>query len=204
MKDNKLIFEINRIGQLMGTNKELPLIVEVNLWFRLLTKASFSNVDDLIKIFRTRVGPNISAKEIDDLIKELGNSITQSEKITLKNALVNHLDGLKSKVLDAGGGIDPETGNIKNPKEEEKVFELMVGGNKNGEAYKLVPLFNTYIQEKPTSKLTKEWVEKIALGNAKLFASELSPEKFKEYVELRQKVYDYHIAKKQTTKQTII
>ena len=96
MKDNKLIFEINRIGQLMGTNKELPLIVEVNLWFRLLTKASFSNVDDLIKIFRTRVGPNISAKEIDDLIKELGNSITQSEKTSLKNALVSHLDDINS------------------------------------------------------------------------------------------------------------
>lgn len=96
MKDNKLIFEINRIGQLMGTNKELPLIVEVNLWFRLLTKTSFSNVDDLIKIFRTRVGPNISAKEIDDLIKELGNSITQSEKTSLKNALVSHLDDINS------------------------------------------------------------------------------------------------------------
>ena len=92
MKDNKLIFEINRIGQLMGSNKELPLIVEVNLWLRLLNKYSFSNVDDLIKIFRTRVGPNISAKEIDDLIKELGNSITQAEKTSLKNALVSHLD----------------------------------------------------------------------------------------------------------------
>lgn len=96
MKDNKLIFEINRIGQLMGTNKELPLIVEVNLWFRLLTKTSFSNVDDLIKIFRTRVGPNISAKEIDDLIKELGSSITQAEKNSLKNALVSHLDEINN------------------------------------------------------------------------------------------------------------
>ena len=47
-------------------------------------------------------------------------------------------------------------------------------------------------QEKPTSKLTKEWVEKIALGNAKLFASELSPEKFREYTSLREEVYKFH------------
>ena len=92
MKDNKLIFEINRIGQLMGTNKELPLIVEVNLWFRLLTKTSFSNVDDLIKIFRTRVGPNISAKEIYDLIKELGNMYAM--QLFLNSKINEHLERL--------------------------------------------------------------------------------------------------------------
>jgi len=94
MKDNKLIFEINRIGQLMGTNKELPLIVEVNLWLRFLTKANFSNVDDLIRIFKTKVGSDITSKEIDDLIKELGTSITPAEKIALKNSLVSHLDDI--------------------------------------------------------------------------------------------------------------
>ena len=91
---------------------------------------------------------------IDERIKDLPNPAAYVDVLRrandvrkLSDALVNHLDGLKGKVLEAGGGIDPETGNIKNPKEEEKVFELMVGGNKSGEAYKLVPLFNTYIQE---------------------------------------------------------
>ena len=67
--------------------------------------------------------------------------------LTISIFYLNHLDGLKSKVLESGGGIDPETGNIKNPKEEEKVFELMVGSNKSGEAYKLVPLFEAFIQQ---------------------------------------------------------
>ena len=92
-------------------------------------------------------------------------------------------------------------------KKRERIYtpdEVFYIFQKTLDGWKTIKIFNTYIQEKPTSKLTKEWVEKIALGNAKLFESELSPEKFKEYVELRQKVYDYHIAKKQTTKQTII
>ena len=91
---------------------------------------------------------------IDERIKDLPNPAAYVDVLRRANdvrkisdALVNHLDGLKGKVLEAGGGIDPETGNIKNPKEEEKVYELMVGGSKSGEAYKLVPLFNTYIQE---------------------------------------------------------
>jgi hypothetical protein len=93
MKDNRLIFEINRIGQLMGSNKELSLIVEGPVWLTRLTKLSFSNVDDLIKIFKTNVG-DITSKNIDELITELGTSITPAEKIALKNSLVSHLDDI--------------------------------------------------------------------------------------------------------------
>ncbi|MHA8051117.1 gliding motility protein GldM [Aquirufa sp. ROCK-SH2] len=64
----------------------------------------------------------------------------------ISDELINHLDAVKSKVIEVGGGIDPETGNIKNPKEEEKVYELMIGSNKSGEAYKLVPLFEQYLK----------------------------------------------------------
>ncbi len=91
---------------------------------------------------------------IDERIKDLPNPAAYADVLKRANevrrisdALVNHLDGIKSKVLESGGGIDPETGNIKNPKEEEKVYELMVGANKAGEAYKLVPLFENYIKE---------------------------------------------------------
>lgn len=91
---------------------------------------------------------------IDERIKDLPNPAAYADVLKRANevrrisdALVNHLDGIKSKVLESGGGIDPETGNIKNPKEEEKVYELMVGANKSGEAYKLVPMFDTFIKE---------------------------------------------------------
>jgi len=35
-------------------------------------------------------------------------------------------------------------------------------------------------------------VEKIATGNCKIFENELSKEKYTYYVNLREKVYDYH------------
>ena len=91
---------------------------------------------------------------IDERIKDLPNPAAYVDVLRrandvrkLSDALVNHLDELKGKVLEAGGGIDPETGNIKNPKEEEKIYEIMVGGAKQGEAYKLIPLFDKYIKD---------------------------------------------------------
>ena len=91
---------------------------------------------------------------IEERIKDLPNPGAYADVVKranevrrLADALVNHLDALKSQILEAGGGIDPETGNIKNPKEEEKVFTLMVGANKSGEAYKLEAMFSKYVQD---------------------------------------------------------
>jgi hypothetical protein len=91
---------------------------------------------------------------IQERIKDLPNPDAYADVLKRANevkreadALVGHLESLKSQVLETGGGIDPETGNIKNPKEEEKVFSLMVGSNKSGEAYKLVGLFDAYVKK---------------------------------------------------------
>ncbi len=91
---------------------------------------------------------------IEERIKDLPNPAAYADILKRANevkkeadALVGHLESLKSKVLETGGGIDPETGNIKNPKEEEKVYSLMVGSNKSGEAYKLVGLFDAYVKK---------------------------------------------------------
>ena len=91
---------------------------------------------------------------IDERIKDLPNPAAYAEILARANevrriadALVNHMDGLKGLVIEAGGGIDPETGNIKNPKEEEKVYELMVGANNGGEGYKLAKMFDQYVKD---------------------------------------------------------
>ena len=91
---------------------------------------------------------------IETRIKDLPNPAAYMDVLKRANevrkiadALFNHLDDIKSKVIETGGGIDPETGNIKNPKEEEKVYDLMVGANKSGMAYKLIPMFEGYIQQ---------------------------------------------------------
>jgi gliding motility-associated protein GldM len=71
------------------------------------------------------------------------NQANEVRKIA--DEMVAYLEDIKGKVAEAGGGFD-ETGNIRNPKEEEKIVNLMVGsGNsKNGLAYPLKDKLNTY------------------------------------------------------------
>jgi gliding motility-associated protein GldM len=91
---------------------------------------------------------------IEERIKDLPNPAAYADVLRKANEvrritdlLVSHIENVKGKVLEAGGGIDPQTGNIKNPKEEEKIYELMVGGSKQGEAYKLIPMFDKYLKD---------------------------------------------------------
>lgn len=56
----------------------------------------------------------------------------------------NYIGSLKQEVINAGGGLDAETGGVKNPSEEEKVAILMVGANKNGKGYELKKKLNDF------------------------------------------------------------
>ena len=72
--------------------------------------------------------------------------LNQADEVR-KNAtdIINELNALKQEIVTkAGGGLNEE-GAIKNPQEEGKVAELMVGGNKNGKAYKLQTSLNNYV-----------------------------------------------------------
>ncbi|MCE7043383.1 gliding motility protein GldM [Dyadobacter sp. CY312] len=58
--------------------------------------------------------------------------------------IINELNALKQQIItEAGSGLNEE-GGIKNPQEEGKVAELMVGGQKNGKAYKLKQSLNGF------------------------------------------------------------
>lgn len=60
--------------------------------------------------------------------------------------LMTYINGLKDQIInEAGGGIDPETGGIKNLAEEEKVASLMVGASKNGKGYELRTKLDAYV-----------------------------------------------------------
>ena len=64
----------------------------------------------------------------------------------LTSGVIGEIDALKQRIItEAGGGLD-ELGNIKNLSEEEKVAQIMVGGNHNGQAYKLQKDLNAYLQ----------------------------------------------------------
>lgn len=64
------------------------------------------------------------------------------------------------------------------------------------EGWKTIKIYNTIIQNNPNSLVNKKNVENISTGNSKVYESELCTEKYKYYLELRQKVYDFHKNKK--------
>lgn len=53
------------------------------------------------------------------------------------------------------------------------------------EGWKTIKIYNTIIQQDPNSGVTKKKVEVIATGNCKVYDSELSEERYKRYLELR-------------------
>ena len=121
--------------------------------------SSNQNNNGVVDAIKKKVADSPNPSEYADIIKKAD----EVRKIT--GALVAEIDGIKAKVIEAGGGIDPETGTIANPKEEEKVYEQMVGPSKNGLAYGLKTKLDQYIVEvaKFTEKKKTE-IKPLALG----------------------------------------
>lgn len=66
------------------------------------------------------------------------------------------------------------------------IFEKLLEG------WKTIRIYNTLIQTNPNSNVDKKKVEVISTGNCKVFEKELDPERYKYYLELREKVYEFH------------
>jgi len=64
------------------------------------------------------------------------------------------------------------------------------------EGWKTIRIYNTIIQNNPNSEILKKNVENISTGNSKVYENELPSERYNYYLELRNKVYQYHINKK--------
>ena len=60
------------------------------------------------------------------------------------------------------------------------------------EGWKTIKIYNTMIQQNSNSGVDKKKVEVIATGNSKLFEKELPLERYQYYLELREKVYEFH------------
>ena len=69
------------------------------------------------------------------------------------------------------------------PDEVIFIFEKVLEG------WKTIRIYNTIIQQNPSSGIDKKWVENIATGNCKIFENELATDRFKYYSELREKIY---------------
>ena len=59
------------------------------------------------------------------------------------------------------------------------------------EEWRTIKIFNTIIQQNPSSLVDKKKVETISTGNCKVYPSELSEERYNYYCNLREKVYSY-------------
>jgi hypothetical protein len=66
------------------------------------------------------------------------------------------------------------------------IFEKFIEG------WTTIRIYNTIIQNDKNSSVDKKKVETIVSGNCKVYENELSSEKYKQYLELREKVYEIH------------
>lgn len=78
------------------------------------------------------------------------------------------------------------------PEEVIFIFEKILEG------WKTIRIYNTIIQTNPKSNVQKKHVENISTGNCKIYQNEVDEEKYYNYQLLREKVYQYHINKKQS------
>lgn len=93
-------------------------------------------------------------KGISERIKDLPNPGAYAEIIkkaaavrSLADGMVSDIEAVKSKVIDGSGGYDAETGQLKDIKNTEIVHHIMIGANKNGEAYKLAGSMEAFRQK---------------------------------------------------------
>ena len=70
------------------------------------------------------------------------------------------------------------------------IFEKFIEG------WSTIRIYNTIIQNNSESQVSKKKVETIVSGNCKIYETELSNEKYKYYLELREKIYEIHKNKK--------
>ena len=57
------------------------------------------------------------------------------------------------------------------------------------EGWKTIRIYNTIIQNNPTSNIDKKITENVATGNCKAYETELTKERYEYYNELREKIY---------------
>jgi gliding motility-associated protein GldM len=111
--------------------------------------------------------------------------LNQADEVRKNSAnIINEINALKQEIITSAGGGLNEQGGIKNPEEEGKVAELMIGGNKkNGKAYKLKQSLDSYTTQLSQMNPTK--FQSIALdGKDDPVTKTSSDQRNKDFAEL--------------------
>src|SRR5690606_33988074 len=106
--------------------------------------------DSLMDVNRKTITNNTNIKNsIEAAVAKAGNRaadkkvVDDAALVRSKTAeIIKYLDGTRQKLIDGSGGM--ENGNYKDPNAEDKVANMMIGPNKNGEAYKMKDRLNEY------------------------------------------------------------
>ncbi|NJO01209.1 MAG: gliding motility protein GldM [Bacteroidia bacterium] len=140
----------------------------INLMYLVLTallalQVSSSIVDKFVflnqsleySLQRSRSASESALEALRKKVSEEGNpseglkAIRQAEALRKETAqIIGYIDRIKRNLIEqAGGGIDPKTGSVKNPKEETKVETYMIGSENtnSGMAYHLEKKLNEYV-----------------------------------------------------------
>jgi gliding motility-associated protein GldM len=149
----------------MAGMKETPRQKMIGMMYLVLTALLALQVSDaLLQKFvllnnsletanTSSVQKNIATIEgMKELLKRSSNQANDAQYITqaqevhkLADAMVGEMDNLKSMIIDKTGGYDKETGALVGMKETEQVYELMIGGKKQGLAYGLKTKLDDYV-----------------------------------------------------------
>ncbi|MBC7568619.1 MAG: gliding motility protein GldM [Spirosoma sp.] len=150
----------------MAGTKETPRQKMIGMMYLVLTallalQVTSAILDKFVLLNNSLEASTFSANRVNEstvgniraTVEKSGNRpadvaiVQQADEVRkLTAGIISQIDGLKQRIItEAGGGLD-ELGNIKNLSEEEKVAQVMVGGNHNGQAYKLQKDLNGYLQ----------------------------------------------------------
>jgi gliding motility-associated protein GldM len=149
----------------MAGMKETPRQKMIGMMYLVLTALLALQVSDaLLQKFvllnnsletanTSSVQKNIATIEgMKELLKRSSNQANDAQYITqaqevhkLADAMVGEMDNLKSQIIDKTGGYDKETGALVGMKETEQVYEIMIGGKKQGLAYGLKTKLDEYV-----------------------------------------------------------
>jgi len=132
-----------------------------------------------------------TVENIRDKVEKSGNRafevaiVKQAEDVRkIASGMISEIDAIKSQIAtEAGGGIDPETGKVKNPNEEDKVAIYMIGPSKNGKAYDLKNKLNGFVEQ--MNKLSGTSFAPLALdGKEDPLAKRDKDQRTKDFAEL--------------------
>jgi gliding motility-associated protein GldM len=171
----------------MAGGKESPRQKMINMMYLVLTamlaiQVSNSILQKFLTIDKSLVASNSQANtsngriimSMQEAVDNAGNKpeykvlLTQADSVrAATNSLNGYIDELRNRIImEAGGGLDPETNQIVNLAEEEKVANIFVGhaDKKDGIGYELQKILRNY-----TAKLSR-------LSNGKVLLSDLAPD----------------------------